>query len=217
MTTRGISADHAAALDAIAVSLLGSPRPALGPEDGDEAFTQHLLLTIRIHRAALLNKSKTDRDGEAWGRFFREHFVPPVDEDVSRLLWREWRTKLVKEDTPGRGVAITHGIPQIHWKQDARHGLCIDLESMWSDFETAVDHFLSSLRADSKRRRVVIERWKQREWRVVSFVPAETVSQSASLPTAMAGGWHGAMSLSASSGLHYIKHTPESGEPQTGQ
>jgi hypothetical protein len=128
------------ALDAMRASLIDGPRPALGPGHGDEAFTQHVLLGTRFLQAALLNKRKGDRDGEAWVRYFEEHVAAPEAKTNAQLLWDEWRTSLVKEDSPGVGIAITHGQPEIHWKSDQTLGLCLDLESMWADFDASVDH-----------------------------------------------------------------------------
>src|SRR5947208_2407136 len=105
---------------------------ALGPGDGDEAFERHMLLATRIHRAAGLAQ-RGDGQGEGWVQYFVNYFPPRRSlADDARLLWNEWRTPLLKHETPGHGVSMTHGQPFVHWQRDQETGdLCINLESMW--------------------------------------------------------------------------------------
>jgi hypothetical protein len=161
-------------------SLLGGLRVKLTPQQGVEAFERHQLLAIRFHRAARLNGRAGDCEGQGWSRYFAEHF--PRGDTQARLLWSEWRVPLLKDETPGKGIAITHGQPQTHWKMTDR-GFCIDLESMWDDYEQSVDNFVAMLASEAGRRRVGIDRWRARQWTVqpVQLVPSESLMPSDSL------------------------------------
>lgn len=161
-------------------ALLDDLRTRLTPEQGVEAFARHQLLAIRFHRAARLNQRSSDGEGEGWQRYFVDHF--PRGAQHARLLWAEWRVPLLKDETPGLGVAITHGQPQAHWLMTSG-GFCIDLESMWDDFERSVESFVRLLTRDSQRRRVASERWRTQQWSVqpVSFVPSDSLFPSESL------------------------------------
>src|SRR2546430_4114499 len=121
----------------------------LQPEQGDVAFERHQLLAIRFHRAARLNQRASDREGQAWVRYFAEHF--PRGYEQARLLWRGWRVPLLKDETPGEGIAISHGQPQLHW-QVTSHGLYLNLESLWADYVTSVENFVAVLDVDNARR-----------------------------------------------------------------
>lgn len=161
------------ALGEMRASLIDGPRPVLEPGQGHEAFLEHVLLSIRVHRAALLNKHKEDGDGVAWTRYFESYFASSQAKANAKLLWDDWRTKLVKEDTPGPGIAITHGQPDVHWKTDPQHRLWLNLESMWADFEASLDRFVESLRSNPRRCRVILKRWRARTWVIVQFAPNE--------------------------------------------
>ena len=121
---------------------------------------------MRVHRAVLLNqagKNKTQEDH--WVDFVTAYFPTGRNgPDEARLLWKEWRTALVKNE-PG-GVSLTHGRPAAHWTPDAYGALVIDLESMADDFEYAVDQFIQALAADEKRAAVVRDRWQKRAWTI---------------------------------------------------
>ncbi|MGZ8739940.1 MAG: hypothetical protein ACXWZ8_05035 [Gaiellaceae bacterium] len=158
-------------------ALLWGLRVNLTPEQGDEAFERHQLLAIRFHRAARLNDRAGDREGQGWSRYFKEHF--PRGDAHAELLWHKWRVPLLKDDTPGVGIAITHGQPQIHWEMTGA-GLCVDLESMWDDFEQSVNAFVGSLERDAKRRKVALERWSARQWTVQPVVKTGVVVLQAS-------------------------------------
>lgn len=150
-------------------SLLEGLRVELAPGDGDEAFRRHKLLVVQIHRAALLNQTGKN-EGVGWTQFFVSYF-PAGRNSASNanLLWRKWRCALVKDGSPRAGVAITHGQPGLHWQTDAHGDLCIDLESMWDDFEGAVARFLQSLDSDPARLAVVLRRWRKQAWAVRPF------------------------------------------------
>jgi hypothetical protein len=141
----------------------------LTPEEGDEAFDQHLLLAARIHRAARLNQTGDD-EGRGWQQFFVDYFPSGRnDPDDAWLLWKKWRVGLLKDYTPLEGVAMAHGKPDLHWQRDSQGALAINLESMWDDFEHAVGRFIDALGSDDDRAAVVLERWKQRTWTVRPF------------------------------------------------
>jgi hypothetical protein len=99
------------------------------------------------------------------------------------VLWTDWRTSLLKDGAPGAAVLVTHGQPLAHWQRDASGRLCIDLESMWADFEASVDSFLEFLRSADDRCRVVLER-ALRSSIAVEIVHLSTVAAPAS-------GWAG--------------------------
>lgn len=163
-------------------SLIGGLRVELTPEQGVEAFERHQLLAIRFHRAARLNDRARDRGGQGWCRYFAEHF--PRGDTHAELLWDQWRVPLLKDETPGIGVAIAHGQPETHWRPTA-FGLCIDLESMWDDYEQSVDAFVLSLSEDPDRRRVAIKRWRERQWTVepIQLVTSDSLMTSLDLQT----------------------------------
>jgi hypothetical protein len=91
-------------------ALLRSRPPTLEPGQGHEAFQQHKLLASAVHRAARLDQRGSESETDAWVRYLTEHF-PPGRNDAAdaRLLFGQWRTPLLKDDTPGSGVVITHG------------------------------------------------------------------------------------------------------------
>jgi hypothetical protein len=178
----------------------------LTPDEGDEAFDQHLLLSARIHRAARLNQ-RGDDEGEGWRQFVVDYFPDGRnDPDDAWLLWKKWRTSLLKDYTPGDGVAMTHGRPDLHWQTDSQGCLVIDLESMWDDFEHAVHRFVDALASDDDRAPVVYQRWKKRSWtvgpfavipqtigdkhgsRVITFLPGPDVTAIDPAPSVTANG-----------------------------
>ncbi len=157
--------------DDLKTSLLRGLRPdaPLGPEDGDEAFVRHILLAVRVHRAAKLNQTVVG-EGRGWVEFVTDYF-PAGRNSASdaKLIWEDWRVGLVKDETPLGGIALTHGHPELHWHNDMRGALVIDLESMYDDFEFAVNQFLTALDGDLQRGAVVIQRWRERTWSVLPF------------------------------------------------
>jgi hypothetical protein len=118
-------------------------------DPGYAAFERHQLLAIRFHRAARLNApSEGERAG--WRTYFREHF-PRGDEHAVRL-WEDWRCQLVKDELPGKRVAVSHGQPHGHWRIDSKGRLYLNLESMREDFEQSVDSFIAHLESCPERR-----------------------------------------------------------------
>jgi hypothetical protein len=157
------------------------------PPTPDEAFERHQLLVIRFHRAARLNDRAGDKEWQSWCRYFAEHF--PRGDTHAELLWHQWRVPLVKDETPGEGVAITHGQAHAHWRVYPQQGLCINIESMWDDYEESVNRFIASLAANKERRAVALDRWRQRQWTVqtLSLEPAAVLaSTGTSVTTASA-------------------------------
>ena len=86
----------------------------------------------------------------------------------ARLLWKNWRVGLLKDVVPGNAVLLSHGHPEQHWKRDGYGALCIDLESMWDDFEYAVLQFVSALRTNEADAETVLARYRERTWTVPS-------------------------------------------------
>lgn len=161
-------------LEAIRESLLRGRPVDLGPEDGETAFERHILLAVRFHRAAGLNQTETgERAG--WRQYFEEHFPkrPEWEQGDAIRLWENWRVGLVKLETPLSGVMITHGQPRAHWYRVGGM-LCINLESMWDDFEASVESFLTLLRRDEERRAEAVRRWRERSWTVRHFEFADS-------------------------------------------
>ena len=126
-----------AELESLRGSLLRNLRRELGPQEGLEAFECHILLAVRIHRAAGLDARESRSGGQAWRRYVVEYFPPGRNaRSDADFLWTEWRTRLVKHESP-RG--ITHGQSHAHWLPLPEGGFCVNLESMWDDFEYSVD------------------------------------------------------------------------------
>jgi hypothetical protein len=151
-------------------ALLRGRPPRLEPGEGNEAFQQHKLLASAVHRAARLDQRASESETDAWVRYVAEQF-PPGRNDAAdaKRLFAHWRTPLLKDDTPGAGLVITHGQPALHWQRDGDGRLCIDLESMWADFESSVDHLIEYLRTTPDRRIVALKRWRESAWSVQAF------------------------------------------------
>jgi hypothetical protein len=183
------------ALKRLRYSLLRRQLASLGYDQGAEAFEEHQILAIKIHRAAKLAQSARDREGEAWMRYFRDFFPSGRNgEAEANLLWIEWRTSLLKNDAPGPSIAITHGQSHIHWTRDRSGVLAINLEDMWADYQASVDAFTTLLESDDERRGVVLARWRETLWSVRSFVPERAFmlgSVSAVASAASVTGWGG--------------------------
>lgn len=114
-----------------------------------------------------------------------EHF-PPTRNRASdaRLLFVDWRTSLLKDDTPGPRVPITHGQSFAHWERDQAGRLCINLEDMWTEFEQSVDHLIAYLRTNAERRSIVLKRWSATVWDVAPFGSLATASTSVAATSA---------------------------------
>jgi hypothetical protein len=151
--------------------LRGRPR-VLRPDEGDEAFRQHKLLATAVHRAAKLDRQDSESETDAWVRYLSSHYPAGRNgRDDARLLFGDWRTSLLKEDTPGAGIAITHGQSSIHWQLDTRGRLCLNLEDAWDDYAASANSFVAHLQT-SPRRKIVLNRWRKQRWVVEPFVPA---------------------------------------------
>jgi hypothetical protein len=138
--------------------------PELGGLDG------HILLAIRFHRLVRLTKArKKDSDGATWVAFFQAH-VPHLA-DHAWTLWKDWRTALLKDDSPGPGVVISE-----HSKEPHPHGqiieagkVFIDLESAVDDCMAAVDSLLKACADDAELCATVIRNWRATQWGVWTF------------------------------------------------
>jgi hypothetical protein len=168
--------------------------PSVNP--GYAAFERHQLLAIRFHRASRLNApGATERQG--WLQYFDEHF--PRGRAHGLRLWEDWRGRLVKDEFPGKRVAVSHGQPHLHWKLvDPEQRLFIDLESMWEDFERSVESLMELLGSDDDRRGKTLEKWRRRQWSVQQVVFSEpkpagvtsTASVASSLSVGSTSAWH---------------------------
>lgn len=150
------------ALAQLRASLLRRPRPNLRPDQGDEAFDQHILLAAAVHRAA--NLFRGGRDGEAWckyvTKFFPEGRNAPEDADT---LWVSWRTSLLKDEHPV--VPIMHGRSDMHWRRENGYPV-LNLEDAWDDYQHSVERFIEHLRLHRDDRRNALRRWRDRSWTV---------------------------------------------------
>jgi hypothetical protein len=157
-----------AELELIRDSLLRRLRVELGSDDGEAAFEQHLLLIIKIHKLAGLNQT-VEGEGAGWRQCFQEHFPKegkPWRAKDAQMLWEDWRVGMLKWETPKRRVTVTHGQPHLHWVREPDGTLCVDLESMWDDYEAMVASFLTLVERDPQRRAVAVWRWHERRWSV---------------------------------------------------
>lgn len=153
-------------LERLQDSLLWRVHVELSREDGDEAFERHILLAVRINRAALL-WGTGNSDQRKWVQFLTTFF--PGDrytDDVALLLWTDWRNGLVKDGSPRSGVAVAHRHRE--WHLVSVDGpLVVNLESMCEDFDEAVHAAVASLEGKAERRTIVLIRWKDWEVRTV--------------------------------------------------
>jgi hypothetical protein len=189
-------------------SLLRDLRRSLGPEDGDEAFDCHILLAVRIHRAAGLNARVKDGDGQAWRRYFVEYFPEGHNSEADAdFLWAKWRTEMLKRESPH---AIAHGQSGAHWYRLPGGGFSVNLESMWDDFEHSVDRFMDALQTDKRRRKIVLRRWRQRSWTVrrLPLYPSEQLFPSETL-------YPGGVELSVGAAATAMMTTPARGAPSS--
>jgi hypothetical protein len=166
MGTELRTSDVAALADLREALLSGRPA-ALTPAQGHEAFQQHKLLTSAIHRAARLNAYGSEGETRAWVRYVTAFFPAGKNGNAdAELLWKQWRTGLLKSDAPGPALLVTHGQAHAHWQRETQGRLVIDLESMWGDFESSVDQFIGSLRHDPQRREIALKRREKQRWAV---------------------------------------------------
>lgn len=180
-------ADADPKLDGLRASLVeGRPRQyGDSEEEGLLAFKAHKPLAGAILRAGLLSKTSSYGEGDAF-RAFIESYHPSGRNGAKEaaVLWKDWRTSMLKKDTPGPLVGLTHGRKPGHWTWSSGR-LIIDLDYMWDDFESGVDRFVDSLRVDRARRRVVLDRFGKQEWTVVKTpIPASFTTTAAQSITA---------------------------------
>ena len=179
------------------------PEP-LEPGEGAAAFQFHKLLATTVHQASKLDARAQDNETGAWVRYLTSYFPAGRNgEQDAKLLWVEWRTSLLKVGAPGPNVLVTHGQPKAHWLRDTTGRLCLDLESMWTDFAASVDAFVTFLATAPDRREITLER-SLRSAVAVEVVHLSTVSAPAS-------GWAGPLSLvvaPTTSGASAIAWTP---------
>jgi hypothetical protein len=138
-------------------------RPAVFGPDGNAAVQQHKLLASDVHRAAKLNAHNRDeREGQQWVRYVTEHFPDGRNGvDDAEALWTDWRTALLKRNTVGPLITITHGQSHAHWYCEPSGALCLNIEDLWADYESSVEHFIAAARkAERDRRDAIIKRWK---------------------------------------------------------
>lgn len=101
-----------------------------------------------------------------------DHFPAGRNAELdARLLFSDWRSRLLKCNAPGPGIAITHGQPVLHWQRDQNGRLCLNLEDAWDDYTASVESFAARLRA-SPRRKIVLARWRKQRWVVEPFAPS---------------------------------------------
>jgi len=182
-----LDAEAEADLRRLEADLLGDRPPALRPEAGAEAFRQHKILASAIHRAARLHQRNQESETNAWVSYLTDFFPEGRNgPDDARVLFGDWRTPLLKDNTLGPRVVVTHGQSVAHWSRDESGAtVCIDLESLWDDFTHSVQRFLDHLRGSEARRRVVLARWRQKTWEVgfLSAGGATAVSGAAGWPS----------------------------------
>jgi hypothetical protein len=145
-------------------------RPAPIPlDEGWRAFDAHKLLASQVHRASLLAKVGDANETTHWISYVTEYFPAGHNNAAdAKLLWKEWRTDLLKRDCPGDFVVMTHGKSEMHWRREGDR-LCIDLESMWDDFADSVDQFITYLAHTPERQRITLQRLQDSSWTVQMF------------------------------------------------
>jgi hypothetical protein len=178
-----ISAADEQALADLRGSLLRRKRPELQPGQGDEAFDQHMLLAIAIHRVSRLYKPTSQSDTKNWIQYIADFFPPGRNtEPDAHALWTGWRCSLLKDQKPV--VPITHGQSEAHWERDDAGRPCLNLEDAWADYEHSVERFIERLRADAGKRQAVLRRFRERAWTVKPFTLRDSLSSlSASYAT----------------------------------
>ena len=148
----------------------------------------HVLLASVVHNAARLNQHGADSQTGAWIRYLTSYFPAGRNsEQDAKLLWTDWRTDLLKKQAPGPGIVVTHGQSHVHWRQDEHGRLCLNLEDLWSDFETSIAAFVDHLRRTPDRRSVALARARESEVAVIEFrttVPVTSATASGAVPVA---------------------------------
>lgn len=150
------------ALEELRASLLRRPRPELRKDQGDEAFDQHMLLAISVHRAARLFRGGGETKG--WKAYVTSFFPEGRNsEGDAYRLWEGWRCSLLKDEVPG--VPITHGQPDAHWRREDGNPV-LNLENAWEDYRHSVERFIDHLRRNPDDRANALRRWRERGWTV---------------------------------------------------
>jgi hypothetical protein len=148
------------ALAELRASLLRRRRPNLRPDEGDEAFDQHMLLAAAVTRAAALFRK--GKDGETWCKYVTAFFPDgPNGYEDAQKLWLHWRTSLLKNEKPT--IPITHGQPHAHWRRENGYPV-LNLEDAWDDYCHSVDQFIEHLRTRPDERAQTLRRWRERSW-----------------------------------------------------
>lgn len=176
------------ALTELRASLLRRPRPDLRPDQGDEAFDQHMLLAAAVHRAAGLFRA--GKNGDTWRKYVTAFFPDGRNSAVdAQRLWVGWRTSLLKNEQPV--VPITHGQSDAHWLRENGYPV-LNLEDAWDDYLHSVDRFIEHLRSHPDELAQTLRRWRERSWTVrqLRFDPEPAV--------APLGGWSASVAASAS-------------------
>lgn len=183
-------ATDAKLLSDLRLALLQERPPGFRPDQGLEAFRAHRALATEIHRAARLDRYGEESETRSWVRYVTTYFPPGRNgSSDAELLFKKWRTPLLKDGAPGPEVVVTHGQPHTHWTRDSEGRLWIDLESMWDDFDSSVGRFIGHLQSDPDRLAVAAERWRKNTWTVQAFRPisAATVPVSGATGSATPG------------------------------
>lgn len=169
----------------------------------------HILVALRFHRLVRLTKvRKKEGDGAAWEAFFAAH-VPNLAAH-GRTLWADWRTKLIKDDTPGTLVAIGEGDPRSHG--NVYEGkVFVNLESVADDYIAAVDSVMAACGKDEDLARTLVTKWRATQW-TVQWLKRDGHPKSSARPTtrtpATALYVPQAVSASASSTVVRTTNTP---------
>ncbi len=161
--------------DQMKASLL-SGRPTVFGPDGAAAVQQHKLLASDVHRAAKLNAHKRDeKEGQQWVRYVTEHFPEGRNGQADAMaLWTDWRTSLLKRNTVGPGITITHGQSHAHWHRAPTGEVCLNIEDMWDDFESSVEHFIAEAReAQHDRREAILKRWRNSTFEIRQLIGSD--------------------------------------------
>jgi hypothetical protein len=140
----------------------------LPPSAEFPGIEKHRLLARSFHRLARLPQRDPDaRQGRAWAIFFAE-YVPHLGPH-GPLLWKDWRTPLLKDDAPGPHVIIGQREPDAHCATFDGDKLFVDLESAITDFITALDALLARCENDDDLRATVLHNWRATQWTVQAF------------------------------------------------
>jgi hypothetical protein len=179
--TDDLSPEDEQALGQLRASLLRRKRPQLLSGQGDEAFDQHILLAVAVHRAARLYQTG-DGQKDGWIQYVTAFFPKGKNskEDAERL-WQGWRCSLLKDERPV--VPITHGQSFAHWGRDGTGQPMLNLEDAWDDYAYSVERFIVYLQTDSKRRAIALRRWRERAWTVQMVAVSHVLDVGASTAT----------------------------------